>query len=489
MSVCLRDGSAGNPSHGETVSIQAAHGTITAAHYFPRSHQVNAVLILAPGSGGGLGPGLSIHPQPFSNIKRISAHGGLYMRLGMELASGWEVDWAYRPTGQPLAPIKRSGCIATLQFDYTLCPQGKLREAHVLSAAVDDMVACVAWMKLHHPGSTVLLGGFSFGGPVCWAACRRLPQGSVAGIASLAGSARGGPRFEAEKLDTEGGVRWHTGAALFVHGTHDSNVALQVGEWLYDTANEPKALLVARGSPHMMDSARDVVYPPFRDWLRTVGACRGRITSLSGSETRMSLSGVRTVAVGATARERSLARQRWTSRVEYEYGAWAEVVSAQLQERQARLEAIPHKRGRQRKLGKGAGAGVGPGRRLEPHATAAVATDSLLHLQQQEEEEDPRQATLSTRASNTAAAATDARAAVGTLGAGARVASRVAAPPSSRPPPPRSSRIHVATAAAQKKKKTGEAQWRQVPSKKRSTLYCPYSVPPHVLAGLVGYSE
>ena len=58
--------------------IKAAHGTIAAAEYAPAAgaRAVEALLVVAPGSGGGLGPGLAIHPQPWGNIRRMSAHGG-----------------------------------------------------------------------------------------------------------------------------------------------------------------------------------------------------------------------------------------------------------------------------------------------------------------------------------------------------------------------------------------------------------------------------
>ena len=261
----------GAPNHGAEVRIRGRGREVVAAEYIPEADPV-AVLVLAPGSGGGLGPGLTIHPQPFGNRKRMSAHGGHYMRLGMELAAGHEVGWDYRPTGRAVG--SSWAALATLQFDYTLCPAGRLRKVAVLESAVEDMLACVESMQARFPSAALLLGGFSFGGPVAWATARRLPRGSLAGVASLAGSARAGPRFEAAELDTASGVEWHAGASLFVHGTHDSNVALQVAEYLFEKASEPRSLLVVHGSSHMFESAgnttRDAVYAPLRDWVLAV---------------------------------------------------------------------------------------------------------------------------------------------------------------------------------------------------------------------------
>ena len=206
------------------------------------------------------------------------------MRLGMEAAHGTEVDWSYRPTWWAAAPHGRclegeqieqnqSPAVATLQFNYSTCPKGQLRHVTVLESAVQDMLAAVRWMKAKYPSaSRLILAGFSFGGPVCWAAAKQLPRGAVHGIVSLAGSARGGPDFESQQLDTQGGVEWHTGASLFLHGTHDTNVALQVGEFLYRHASEPRVLVVVKGSTHHFDTARSAVYPVLRDWVFAIAS-------------------------------------------------------------------------------------------------------------------------------------------------------------------------------------------------------------------------
>jgi hypothetical protein len=85
--------------YGRRFNIEGSHGTVPAVEYVPPAGaKVVGVLLLTPGSGGGLGPGVTLHPQPFEDIRKTSAHGAIYTRLGMELSSGREVSWDYRPT-------------------------------------------------------------------------------------------------------------------------------------------------------------------------------------------------------------------------------------------------------------------------------------------------------------------------------------------------------------------------------------------------------
>ncbi|KAK3272819.1 hypothetical protein CYMTET_18904 [Cymbomonas tetramitiformis] len=312
--------------HGRRTEIEAKHGSIRAVEYLPPSTaKVIGAIILTPGSGGGLGPGLSVHPQPFDDIKRASAQGGIYMRLGMELSSGREVDWRYRPTGDSIQPLhggrkassreeSRNGArrldsaraqaagradylqrtqansgrgrglatesaapkytVAVLQIDWSVIPRKALRRKDMLVSSVNDVIAAAEYFYLRFPVPTIL-GGFSFGGPTVWAAARHLatnfPEYPIAGVLTMAGSARGGERFETSKLDTVGAVKSLAGTpVLLVQGTHDRNVAMQVSEYIYQEASAPKELVVAAMAPHMFDNCREVVYNAVRRWVLTV---------------------------------------------------------------------------------------------------------------------------------------------------------------------------------------------------------------------------
>ena len=80
----------GSPEFGgEFVDIVAEHATVRGLEFRPRdtssssssssrSPEVAGLVLALPGSGGGLGPGLSRAPQPFASADRPCAHGGLY---------------------------------------------------------------------------------------------------------------------------------------------------------------------------------------------------------------------------------------------------------------------------------------------------------------------------------------------------------------------------------------------------------------------------
>jgi len=272
---------------------------------------------MAPGSGGGLGPGLNKAPQAFVNATTKAAHFGIYMRLGHELAFGEEFTWEYKKCGNvltgnassrtsrrpsvhqatpglskrclsqverwrmPVLPTKFASrqCIVCLQIDWTIIPRKKLRRLDMLESAVADVDAAAQWLLTRYPGRPLVLIGFSFGGPAMWAATRRLPsEALVAGAVSVAGSARGGSAFEKRQLDTVGALKeWGrrrlagrsnaAPGAMFLHGTHDERVALQVGEYLYEQASKPRRLVRVNLGNHMLNKTRDVAYNELRSWI------------------------------------------------------------------------------------------------------------------------------------------------------------------------------------------------------------------------------
>lgn len=336
-------------SHVKFVQIPASHresGVPGIEFTVSEGVEVVGLVLMAPGSGGGLGPGLEKAPQPFSHAFDRSTYGGMYMRLGHELATGEEFSWEYKkvrkatsavddtnnwnprhyqrsnsgvgfgcnystndrtqntsapaPTGRPDSlhrlgqitkkPTPQRG-VVSLMIDWSKIPRGKLRRLDMLQSAVSDVNAAAQWLTAKYPAKPLVLLGFSFGGPSMWAATRQLPTDTpIAGAASIAGSARGGSVFTKLKLDTEGCVkafaernchqygkdccatnetdrRSAAPATLFLHGTHDELVALQVAEYLYSHASQPKSLVRINWATHMFNTARDSGYNNLKTWV------------------------------------------------------------------------------------------------------------------------------------------------------------------------------------------------------------------------------
>ena len=189
----------------------------------------------------------------------------------------------------------------TLQIDWTTIPRKRLRRQSMLQSAVDDVLVGARFLQREFPGKPLVLVGFSFGGPAVWPAAltllREAAEGCrpLAGVCSIAGSAREGDAYADAGLATKAcvhGVGAEGGgevAALFLQGTHDKNVALQVAEYLVEAARPPACLARVNYGPHMMDTCRSAAYPFLRDWtidaISRWGRRRRRLVATSSSDT------------------------------------------------------------------------------------------------------------------------------------------------------------------------------------------------------------
>ena len=80
-------------------------GPVKGLYYAPpRGAVVQGLIVCAPGSGGGLGPGLDSHPSKLHWYNTKAGEGGIFARLGLELSRGNTVDWKYRDTVVATAP-------------------------------------------------------------------------------------------------------------------------------------------------------------------------------------------------------------------------------------------------------------------------------------------------------------------------------------------------------------------------------------------------
>eukprot|EP00929_Paragymnodinium_shiwhaense_P075897 TRINITY_DN38883_c0_g1_i1.p1 TRINITY_DN38883_c0_g1~~TRINITY_DN38883_c0_g1_i1.p1 ORF type:complete len:657 (+),score=127.36 TRINITY_DN38883_c0_g1_i1:66-2036(+) len=190
-----------------------------------------------------------------------------------------------RSVGTTTMRKKRQVAIASLQIDWSTCPKGELRRPDILESAVADIEAAAAWLTARYPGRPVVLVSHSFGGPSLWAGARRLPESlPLAGAVSIAGSARGGEQYKDMRMNTvdcvqhfcrrplvphgDKGEQHKAGpAVMFLHGTHDKKVALEVSEFLFTAASGPKSFVRVNYGTHGLDTTRDVAYPVLRSWV------------------------------------------------------------------------------------------------------------------------------------------------------------------------------------------------------------------------------
>ena len=232
--------------------------------------RLDGVVVMLPGSGGGLGPGLVRAPQPFAAAGRRATHGALYVRLALEVATGRRYSWAFKETGADVSDQSRC---AALLMDWSVIPRTRLRRRDMLEAGVSDAKAALRFVQRRFAGAPIVVVGFSWGGCVLWSALSEIANDDdCAGAVAIAGSARGGAQLEAAGLDSIAGVRAcaeRGGALLFLHGTHDKNVATQVADFLFDAAQtDLKRLVKFNRAQHMFDTARDVAYAELQSWTR-----------------------------------------------------------------------------------------------------------------------------------------------------------------------------------------------------------------------------
>ena len=287
---------------GVDIVIRSKTGDVPAVEYAPigaMRDEIACAVICAPGSSGGCGPGIAqaFRGLPLERRCSAAAHGSFYARLGIELSTGEDLD-SWNPPKRRFEGVendengfpenhsvdskekflsrgrRRPGAVC-LQMTWSKCAGGRkwpgkrLKRVDALSAAVDDVVSCALYVRQKYgDGLRVVLVGFSFGGPACWAAARRLGSERLAAVVSVAGSARGGERFAKVHLDTEGCVKALDAVPrLWLHGTKDENVVPAISRRHFALAAEPKAVAWVVNGTHHFDHARAAGYEPLREFL------------------------------------------------------------------------------------------------------------------------------------------------------------------------------------------------------------------------------
>ncbi|XRB24947.1 phospholipase/carboxylesterase/thioesterase domain-containing protein [Pseudoscourfieldia marina] len=268
-----------------TRALDGEHASLPALLYKPKSPPC-AVLVVAPGSSGGMGPGIETRHAglPVECHRERAAFGSIYRRLGAELASGVAHAWDGKAK-QGAANLLEGKQAAVLHMTWRHCrggvkwPGPALKRVESLKMSSEDMASAADYARdMFGHDVPVVLCGFSFGGPTAIAAAASLTAAgqAPAAVVSIAGSGRGGDAFENASLATASAlasVACEGVPTLFLHGTEDKNVALDVSRYLHLIASNnadaaPTTLAVVEGSAHMFDVARDIAYTALTGWLR-----------------------------------------------------------------------------------------------------------------------------------------------------------------------------------------------------------------------------
>lgn len=303
---------------GRHLYVPLADGAVVPAVLYapPVGTAVLGLLVAAPGSNGGTGPGLETRRAglPLARCHSAAADGSIYWRLGCELCTGHEYDWrghaaftedtksmgeigkgtisraCQRTPASTTASIAR---VAMLHISWrhtaggARWPGGKLKRISSLRDAAADFRAAAAWLRSSFAGQApggrtppLVLVGFSFGSPAAWAAGAALAaEGDPpCGVVAMAGSGRGGKAFEDEALDTGGCMAACARAGvctLLLNGTNDSNVDLDVAHHFYHISKDAAAIVgqasvmlaVLAGSSHMLNVARGTAFAVLKSWV------------------------------------------------------------------------------------------------------------------------------------------------------------------------------------------------------------------------------
>ena len=262
-------------------------GSTRGLHFWPRDSTPKAVALLLPSSDGGLGPGVARYPQALEKCHTQRGRGALFLRLAHELATGRAHTWSYEDTGSQLkwqtnhhGKFKEefvNGDVSSLILDWSAVRKKKMKLARQgsLETAVDDAFIACAWLMEQYPRAYVLIVGHGFGGAVGWACLDRLQRKGlghrIGGMATIAGHAFGGDAYDLRNLSTPPCIDRSSCPCLFLHGSRDGNVALQISEFLHAKALARKksrgsSLTIVSGADHGFASRRDVAFTALRDW-------------------------------------------------------------------------------------------------------------------------------------------------------------------------------------------------------------------------------
>ena len=277
------------------------------AHYYRAEGRTVGLVVLAPGSRGGMGPGQITGKNgtigQFSSSIRDCIYPKLAQRLASRSIASVHFTWRLNPT--------RKGA-----------PPGTLKSPAQLMLGVEDISLAARYLRAQQgeAGRTLplVLIGFSFGGPAVMAAGalavsdgggERAPGEGIAPIAAvvtmgcgmrvgkhgssafketglrLVGGASKARPHEYAGVDSESCVDAFAAAGLplaMIHGLADVTVDPEASAAIFARARGPKAALWLRGADHHARARMDVVLETLGQWVPALleRPLPARVTSL-----------------------------------------------------------------------------------------------------------------------------------------------------------------------------------------------------------------
>lgn len=234
-----------------------------------------AIVIFAPGSCGGMGPGLT------------------------DTASASQFDASVRSIYTLVAERAAALGVASMIHSYREPPidhRNVKNSRSSLVMGVEDCMAAVQYMTRPERvggNARIILVGFSYGGAVVLGAAGKLMEDRnlrqrILGLALL-GSATGGIWWREradDRLSTVcpslGGLQGILSQlagnpVLVVHGIDDKTLPVSVARDLYMHAKEPKGLALIEGGSHRMGEAKKAVTKFLLEWLTTITTNRSSV--------------------------------------------------------------------------------------------------------------------------------------------------------------------------------------------------------------------
>ena len=279
------DGAAARSAQPQVLTFGKGKCGLRIHHYRPEGGRPRGLVLLAPGSRGGMGPGQKQETRGFFSPTIRSTYGALAPVLASEHRFAvCHFTWRKPPT--------RAGQ-----------GRGTLKDPNTLREGVEDIGVAARFLRsLYGDELPLVLVGFSFGGPSSMAAAKASltdpghSLGPLAGVVTLGTGLRtayGGSLVQLGKslrggasrsephdyggLDSEACVDAYAAVGLpllMAHGLADTTVDPRASQAIFGRAPGPKGAVWLTGTDHQMESRYDDLLGLLLEWVPALLAPR-----------------------------------------------------------------------------------------------------------------------------------------------------------------------------------------------------------------------